>query len=169
MRPLLFLALFSLVATTLRAQQQEQKLLDRVLKPNTTLQSNEQGKKFEAAGDVLTKSARTKPFFISRRSWEKRYGGVQEFPVKEFGTAQSRFATREANTSSRNRLPKVNEPYATAAFVTRAAPDAGKQNATRPYAGNQQAHFVGKSQKALDQQPHPLTIDEVRELLNKNK
>jgi hypothetical protein len=44
-----------------------------------------------------------------------------------------------------------------------------KKYATRDFAGNRPFLGQGKSQKALHAQDRPLTIDEVRELLNKNK
>ena len=44
-----------------------------------------------------------------------------------------------------------------------------KKYATRDFAGNRPFLGQGKSQKALHAQERPLTIDEVRELLNKNK
>jgi hypothetical protein len=44
-----------------------------------------------------------------------------------------------------------------------------KKYATRDFGGNRPFLGQGKSQKALHSQDRPLTIDEVRELLNKNK
>ena len=51
----------------------------------------------------------------------------------------------------------------------RNAPQAGKKVASRVYPGNRPFLGEGKSQKSLNQQNAPLTIDQVRELLNKNK
>ena len=51
----------------------------------------------------------------------------------------------------------------------RDAPQAGKKIASRAYAGTRPFLDEGKSQKSLNQQNAPLTIDQVRELLNKNK
>ena len=144
-------------------------MLDRVLKPNTSLQNTMETKQFVAGGEVLTKKAPTKPFFIPRSWWEKKFLGVKEVRPKEFATDQSRFAGKQASTSTRNTLAKVDEPYRTAAYVTREAPDVRRSVETTNYPGNREFLVQGKSQKALSAQDRPLTIDEVRELLNKNK
>jgi hypothetical protein len=44
-----------------------------------------------------------------------------------------------------------------------------KHYATRDFAGNRPFLAQGKSQKSLHAHDQPLTIDEVRQLLNKNK
>ena len=52
---------------------------------------------------------------------------------------------------------------------TRDAPQSDKKVAVRTYAENRPFLEEGKSQKSLNRQNAPLTIDQVRELLNKNK
>jgi hypothetical protein len=47
--------------------------------------------------------------------------------------------------------------------------DAHSEVLTRSFAGQRTFREQGKSQKSLDRQNPPLTIDQVRELLNKNK
>jgi hypothetical protein len=47
--------------------------------------------------------------------------------------------------------------------------DVNKRKETNDFAGNRPFLEQGKSQKALSQQKPSLTIEEVRELLNKNK
>src|ERR1022692_4651115 len=56
----------------------------------------------------------------------------------------------------------------TARGVRRAA-DGDKKVNGRDFAGNRPFLGQGKSQKALSTQDKPLTIEQVRELLNKNK
>jgi len=168
-RTRLAIAFVLLSIASANAQQQDKKLLDRLLKPDASLQLNVQDKQFVAGGAVLTKKARTKPFFVSQRSWEKQYGGTKEFQAKEFAAAQSRFASRQADTSSRNKLTKIDSPYSTTAYVTRDAIDAAKKVDTADYPGARPFLLRGKSQKSLSAQDRQLTIDEVRELLNKNK
>lgn len=51
----------------------------------------------------------------------------------------------------------------------RDAPQSDKKVAIRTYAENRPFLDEGKSQKSLNQQNAPLTIEQVRELLNKNK
>ena len=50
-----------------------------------------------------------------------------------------------------------------------AAYDANRVVASRDFADQHQFTGQGKSQKSLDRQNPPMTIDQVRELLNKNK
>jgi hypothetical protein len=49
------------------------------------------------------------------------------------------------------------------------APQSGKKVASGAYAGNRPFLDEGKSQKSLSRKNEPLTIEQVRELLNKNK
>lgn len=169
MRAGLVIALFFLSVALVRAQEQEQKLLDRLLKPNMSLQNPEQSKQFTAGGEVMTKKSPTRWFFFHKRTEEKQFAGVKEYHAKAFATKQSRFANQQADTSTRNKLTKIDEPYATHTYDTRAARDAGKAASTREYADVRPFLAKGKSQKSLSAQDHPMTIDEVRELLNKNK
>jgi len=153
------------------AQEQERKLLDRVLKPDMTLQNKLQEKQFVGGGSVQVKPARTKSFLFFKRKPEKEFP-TGTYHAREFaGTRESRYAGQQANVSTKRRIPKADVPYSTAAFAAvRDAREAEKaadvsefRDANRPYLGR------GKSQKALSQQDRPLTIDQVRELLNKNK
>jgi hypothetical protein len=152
------------------AQEQEKKMLDRLLKPEASLQHNLETKQFVAGGPVLTKKVATKPFWIPRRFWEKRYSGVKDIQPKEFaGTKQSRLAMQQANITPRNKLTKIETPYSTTAYVTRDSADSGKTVETVDYPATRPFLVRGKSQKALSAQNRTMPIDEVRELLNKNK
>ncbi|MDQ6862073.1 MAG: hypothetical protein M3032_13090, partial [Verrucomicrobiota bacterium] len=122
-----------------------------------------------ATGEVMTKKAPTRWFFFKRRTEEKQFAGVKQFQAKDFTTQRSRFADQQANTSTRTKLTKVDEPFATTAYVTRDAHDSRKVSETSDYPGVRPFLGRGKSQKSLNAQDHPMTIDEVRELLNKNK
>ena len=51
----------------------------------------------------------------------------------------------------------------------RVAPESGRSVAVGSFAGNRPFLGRGKSQKALSARDTPLTIEQVRELLNKNK
>jgi len=58
---------------------------------------------------------------------------------------------------------------ASAAYGTRVAPENGSSLPVAPFAGNRPFLGQGKSQKALSAQDTPLTLEQVRELLNKSK
>lgn len=170
-RLLLILALLGSGLGLAQAQEQERKLLDRVLKPDMSLQSDLQKKQFVPGGAVETKQARTKWFFLRKRSPEKEFAGVRNYDAKTFATQQSRFAASRADVSTRSQLQKMSEPYPAPGYGgVKAAGDGTRRVSTSEFANSTRPFLVrGKSQKALSQQDKQLTIDEVRELLNKNK
>jgi hypothetical protein len=130
-----------LIAAIARAQDQERKLVDRLLEPNMKLENSEQNKQFVGGGTVRPKSASTRSFYVSNATLTKTFAGSREF------TTQSH-PSRQFGTQSEN-LPPAQK--------------------SRPFAGTSPFVEEGKSQKALHAQDHPLSIDDVRELLNKNK
>ncbi len=151
------------------AQKQEQKLIDRLLKPDMSLQNNAQGKEYDPSGAIATKEATTKWFFFRRRPREREYTNVQTIPARKFLTQNSALGQQQANFPSRAHLPKLEGSYATSAYATRKAVDGEKLVAVSNYSGTRPFLVRGKSQKALSAQDRQMTIDEVRELLNKNK
>ncbi|HEX8679905.1 MAG TPA: hypothetical protein VF683_08090 [Chthoniobacterales bacterium] len=159
--------LLSIVAA--HAQEQEQKLLDRLLRPEASVQNPNETKQFVSGGDVLNKRVPTKPFFVPRSWWNKKFSGVKEVRTKAFSTHESILADKQANTTPRNKLTKIDAVYPTTAYVTRDSADNGRTAPTRDYPGVRPFLGRGKNQKALSAKDRPLTIDEVRELLNKSK
>jgi hypothetical protein len=168
-RALLVSAVFLATVITARAQQQEQKLLDRLLKPDVSLESNLQQKQFTAAGGTIDKRARTKLFYVRDRRAEKRFV-TGDFRTKTFGTRRSRYQQQEASLATRTKITKLETPYPAPGYGgVRAAAEGDKEVEVSQYADTRPFLGRGKSQKGLSAQDRPLTIDEVRELLNKNK
>ena len=167
---LVFVALTGAAVGSARAQQQEQKLLDRLLKPDMALQNRSYDQKFVPPDATVDRKARTKTFYVADRRAEKQFV-TGSFATDGFTTATSRYQHTEAGTPTRNSIADLNAPYSTASYRgVRAAHESDKAietsefaGATRPFLGR------GKSQKSLSAQDTPLTIDQVRELLNKNK
>lgn len=153
-----------------QAQEQEKKLLDRLLKPDTTLQNPTEGKEFVAGGATVTKRARTKSFFFAKRKPEKEFWNTKSVSTTEFRTPSSPQAKTKANLKTRGHLVNTNTPFPTADYSqVRTSPDAERTVAASEFSGSRPFLGRGKSQKSLSAQDRPLTIDEVRELLNKNK
>jgi hypothetical protein len=153
------------------AQDQERKLLDRLLKPDMTLQNDAQKKKFVADGSSpINKRATVGTFYVKQKTRSKSFSGTRDFSTTQF-YSQTYHGERRANeASSRQGIANVRSAYANqAARGVRDAPQSGKKVASREYAGNRPFLDEGKSQKSLNQRNAPLTIDQVRELLNKNK
>lgn len=162
-------AIIFATAAASSAQQQERKLIDRLLKPDTSLQNSAQTKEFPAGTAISTREAATKSFYVAKRSPEKEYTNVRKVGVKDFRTKESPLARQEANAASRTQFAKGDAQYPTSAYATRDASDAEKTVEVSNYSGTRPFLVRGKSQKALSAQDRPLTIEEVRELLNKNK
>jgi hypothetical protein len=164
MRAALFIFAFLAFATASYAQEQERKLVDRLLNPDTKLSNPDQNKKFNGGREAPTRSASTKAFYVSEKKLTKNFLADRQAPTSTFSTRN--YTTKSATVPA---SPPMN------GFETKKARDVStnkyptKNYATRDFAGNRPFLEQGKSQKALHAQDRPLTIDEVRELLNKNK
>jgi hypothetical protein len=153
------------------AQDQERKLLDRLLKPDMTLQNDAQNKKFVADGSSpINKQAKIGTFYVRQKTHSGKFSGTRDFSTTQFYSRTYQGGRKANETSSRQGIANSHSAYANqAAPGVRNAPQSGKQVASRGYAGTRPFLDEGKSQKSLNQQNAPLTIDQVRELLNKNK
>lgn len=169
-RALLLLAGFLFGIAAAQAQEQEKKLIDRLLQPDMELQNRAAQKQFVPTGKSLAKTARTKPFRVQKRAPEKQFADTRAFGVRNFGTRTSRSEKVEANLTPRSSLEKFKRDYPSTAYRgVRSARDAEKKIEVSEFTGTRRFLVRGKSQKALSQQDRPLTIDQVRELLNKTK
>ena len=153
------------------AQEQEGKLVDRILKPNMSLVNSAQNKQFGAAGTSVAKRAPSKSFYTPDKSLAKSFAAERAFSPRQFAARHFRAGDTTANISARSQLTKTDTVYvASAAYGTRVAPENGSSLAVTPFAGSSRPFLGrGKSQKALSARDTPLTIEQVRELLNKSK
>jgi hypothetical protein len=160
------LAAFSFAA----AQDQESKLVDRLLRPDMTLQNTAQNKKLIADRTSINKQASVGTFYVQKKSNSKSFTGTRDFSARQFDS-QSFHGTRSASgISSQQAIGNSRPAYATrTARGPRDAPQSDKKVASRSYAENRPFLDQGKSQKSLNRKNPPLTIEQVRELLNKNK
>ena len=149
MRAALFTFAFLALSTAGYAQEQERKLVDRLLSPDTKLSNSDQNKKFNGGTEAPTRSASTKTFYVSEKKLSSRSYTTKLAPLPAVPPMKG-FEAKKARGVSTNAY-------------------SAKKYATRDFAGNRPFLGQGKSQKALHAQDRPLTIDEVRELLNKNK
>lgn len=152
------------------AQEQESKLVNRLLKPNTSMANSAQDKKFVASGISVDKQVPARRFYSREKSLTKNFSAERAFTPKQFAARHFRSGDSAANLSARSELTKSDTVIATsAAPITRTAPDNNATVAVAEFTGNRPFLGRGKSQKALNSQNPPLTIDQVRELLNKSK
>jgi len=168
---LLTISLLLLAAASgLRAQDQERKLVDRLLKPNMTLQSSEQKKKFIADGTSINKKASVDTFYVEKKTNSKTFSDTRGFSTQQYHSRPYHGNRNAFENSPQQAVGNSRSAYPTqTARGPRNAPQSDKKVASRAYAENRPFLDQGKSQKSLNRQNAPLTIDQVRELLNKNK
>jgi hypothetical protein len=153
------------------AQDQEKKLVDRLLKPDMALQNDAQNKKFVGDGSAsINKGANVGTFFVHKKPRSKDFGGTRDFSATQFYSQTYRGGRTAHEVSSQQTVANSKATYANqTARGVRNAPQSGKKVASREYAGNRPFLGEGTRQKSLNRQNEPLTIEQVRELLNKNK
>lgn len=165
MRCRLLILAVSVLALPVRAQEQERKLVDRLLSPDTKLANSDQNKKFNGGLESPTRSAATKSFSIPEKNLSKNFVAADR--------SASAISFRTHNYSIRAASLPTLQPMKGYQTKRAGAVSAGvystKGYATRDFAGNRPFLVQGKSQKSLHAHDRPLTIDEVRQLLNKNK
>jgi hypothetical protein len=142
-----------------------------VLKPDMTLQNDAQNKKFVGDSSVsINKRASVGAFYVHQKTRSKSFSGIRDFSTTQFYSQTYRGERPAYEVSSQQTLATSKSTYANqTARGIRNAPQSGKKVASRAYTGNRPFLGEGKSQKSLNRQNEPLTIEQVRELLNKNK
>ncbi len=167
--PFLWLAFFC--CNPVWAQDQEHTLIDRLLRPNMELQNKAQGKAFRVDSKVVAQKGSTDTFVLEPTAKQKTFADTRTVAQKEYHSGSSRtdlgensfVSTGDANEQSRSKLTTSSARDVHSAYDARLAVSG------RTFADDRTFHEDGKSQKSLSRQNPPLTIDQVRELLNKNK
>jgi len=109
-------------------------------------------------------------FYVQKKSDSKNFTGTRDFSARQFDSQPFRGQRSASGISSQQALGNSRPAYAIqTAHGLRDAPQSGKKVVSRSYAENRPFLDEGKSQKALTRKNKPLTIEQVRELLNKNK
>jgi hypothetical protein len=159
-----------LCATIASAQEQERTLIDRLLRPNMELHNRAQGKAFTADSKVAGHQQTAATFATEPAPKPKTFADARTAPTKEYS---SRLGKADLRSKS---IVQIHEVDAHAQFASstardvRPAYDARLAVSGRNYSEDDRVfREQGKSQKSLDRQNPPLTIEQVRELLNKNK
>jgi hypothetical protein len=156
---------------TAAAEEQERTLVDRLLKPNTSLANSAQDKKFSGAHTAsFDKCIHSRSFYSPDKTVTKSFPDEHALTSRQFAARHFRAGDSVANVSSRSQLTRSDTMIATpAASGIRIAPESAQSTPTREFAGSRPFLDRGKSQKALQAQNKPLTIEQVRELLNKSR
>lgn len=162
----LFALLWFSVAINATGQEQERQLVDRLLKPDTSLANSQQNKSFSQTGSAKTQTrvSGASTFYVAEKNLTKNFIVDRRFATTSY--LARNFVTREA-TLPTTRPSRTFSTQSVAYSSWKAS--ASNSFSARKFAGERPFYARGKSQKALDSQHHSLTIEEVRELLNKNK
>jgi hypothetical protein len=168
-RWLVFLCLTSFGFETALAKDQERSLIDRLLRPNMELQNAAQGKVFTANSKIIADRGTARTFLVELIATERTFADTRAAATKEY---RSNLVQADAlrNSIVETRQVKVPAPLTiSSARDLHAAYDANRYVSGRTFPDQRTFRDQGKSQKSLNRQNPPLTIDQVRELLNKNK
>ena len=143
-----------------------------------------------------TGAARTKEFYFNQKTNPGTYQTRDFFGAKSAAAGEKTFATRDANTRGRGEIPNVNKAAETKTAPTKEAWDADKTAEAKNLRDGRREFLGAESKKArqsIDPATmanwrdgngsvmntgnsvekfntlKPLTIEDIRELLNKNK
>ncbi len=157
----------------LSAQEQERKLLDRIQRPNMELKNPMQNKAFTGGGGVEMREAPiAKSYAGTKTASAKEFATRSFFGIKNPWFGNRVYESREAPLFARGGPAKLDEPYRVSEARVREYPAAGKEAALGDSTVPVRPFLVrGGAQGSLDQisdkVKKEMTIDEVRELLNK--
>lgn len=171
--PLLLLAALTLLGGSAGwAQEQESVAMQRMLKPDMTLKYSDADRKFATSATVGGKQAVVRTFPFSHAAGlpgdgvfhAKAFAGSKTFQTGTFATKPA----REASISAEGQ----DKTFAVRAVAVREFPQANKTATTQGYRDGAKPFLVkGKRQDTIDDllSTKQMTIDQVRELLNKNQ
>jgi len=156
------------------AQQQERGLLDRLEHPDRTLHYSPSDKQFSTSSTVSGKQASVRPFLFGQSTAVLR-GGDGTFSTRAFhgkdGYRTDAFAAH-AVTAAGQGFGQTNKTFATKTMDVREDRAANKTLAVQEYSAGEKL-FMGRGtrQDTIDdlRKQKNLTVDQVREILNKNK
>ncbi len=160
-------------AGVLHAQEEKDRLVNRLLRPDLSLENSQQNKKFVAAGNAsIDRKFEVKTNFGTGKRSTKSFIGIPDVLAGVFGT--KKFPRARAAVVARAAISAKPTGAQTPA-VTKKSPLVGESSqahkvaGTRDYPDNRPFLGRGTRQEILSQLNHPLTIEEVRQLLNREQ
>ncbi|HEY5770511.1 MAG TPA: hypothetical protein VIS71_11760 [Terrimicrobium sp.] len=176
MRAFLFLGFFFAV-TCCFAQQTEKKLLDRVTaKPDMSLLNSMNGKKFDPGGSPLGKrAAESSKFLYDQKLSTEKYRTVRSFlGLKNPWLGKMVYDSRQVSFGSKSSAANAGKTFPVESADARKFYQADKKAARRDEPVKTSAYLGrGSAQGSLDQISDKIdknmTIEQIRELLNKDR
>lgn len=179
-RTLLLLVLVMTLAVPLAAHAQsgQEKVIQERLERTGSLAYEPAGKAFSADSSFGGRQTSVRPFGFGGRTAGTKAGGGK-FQARGFNDGRGsfradNFAVRQATTGERQALSSADRSFGTRSVDVREdrAANQSLEASSRTYASSGKPFLVpGKRQDILDDQHKQknLTIDQVRDLLNKNR
>jgi hypothetical protein len=163
------------------AQEQDRKLLDRIERPNMSLDFGAQQKAFFGAKSFQQGGkARVKDFQYGEKFKAKHFLTGAFAAPKGAWMGDFKYKTSEADTEGSGGTKRIVKTHGTKDMPVKSSRDANKDYGTNTYA-TQTSGFKGKSQEKIDKEgPQAVTniqdgtftelktMDDIRNLLNKN-
>jgi len=183
MRVVFLIAIMLSCSSVLRAQQQERKLLDRLLNPDGTLAYQPQSKTFQNDKSFTgAGKAYVKDFYFTQKVEMKTFSSKEFSGAKNFWAGDFKFSN-SALPKERFVISNASKTYGTTSVDVKNARESGEAVPVSKYADN--GPFKGREddQTNLATDPKakakrwvreqraantPMTVDQVRDLLNKN-
>ena len=161
----------AIFAQTAAAQEQERSLRDRIERPNMSMTAQGFEKTFTPSAGGLNKTASVRSFGFGRAATTKGDGAFRTKGYASNGYQTSDFSTKKSPLTDRG-VAESERAYGTKAMpvsedraVGKTANTRAAQTTDRPFISH------GKRQDEIDElrRQKQLSIDQVREILNKNK
>jgi hypothetical protein len=183
---LLPILLLLLTLVSAHAQQQERKLLDRITKPDRTITYDFRKSSYSGgkASSVPKDAGIGKQFSFEQHVIAKPFGAKSFGGEKTAWFGKFNFTTKSAPTKGKFDVANADKNFDTKTKAVSAAPESSKTKDTRRFAASGQSFFRrGPAQDRFDKEGapttdrpvgysgdlKPLTIDDVRNILNKPK
>ena len=181
------ICLFSLAVAAVHAQEQEADISKKLQTRNVEVaRALFQNKAFLQASPYYGgRSAYINNFYFIDKVRTKDFLSRSFYGADPYWAGNFQYSTANARTSGRNVLVNSTTIVDTKTKETKADRESGKESSARAYPFNREFLGRGRSQDRFDKEGekalygtvplglggdlHPMTIDEVRALLNKNK
>lgn len=134
------------------------------------LRNQAQNKAFTADSKVVSHQGTVETFVVERGAKPKVFNDAHGASTKEYTSGSGKADLRERSVLQARNVDTHSQLATSSARDVRGAYDARLAVSGRNFSEDERVfREQGKSQKSLDRQNPPLTIDQVRELLNRNK
>lgn len=155
--------------------------MDRLTRPNMDLTFDTRKSASSASRSFSSKSATSKSFLFKQKGLAKEYRAKNFAGSKSAWMGDFKFAARQANTRGKYEVPNATRQantktmeVADARESTKGMPAREFAKSHRPYMGREadkmkKGYAPGEQPEGWSGELSVMTIDDVRELLNKNK